>query len=108
MGGATDEEKSRGLSEERQTKLITDWMSWSIRNGASITAHGGPLGKTLKITTKGATEMKNAVTGYIRIQAESHEEAAKLFLDHPHLTLFAGNWIEIMEQIPTPGSMNKV
>ncbi len=36
-------------------------------------------------------------------EAESHEAAAKLFLSHPHFSIFPGDSIEIMECLPIPG-----
>ena len=36
------------------------------------------------------------------VQAESHEAAAKLFLNHPHFTIFPGDGVEIMECLPIP------
>jgi hypothetical protein len=36
------------------------------------------------------------------VQAESQEAAAKLFLKHPHFTIFPGESIEVMEIMPIP------
>lgn len=33
---------------------------------------------------------------------ESHEEAAKLFISHPHFKIFPGESVEIMECLPMP------
>jgi hypothetical protein len=35
--------------------------------------------------------------------AESHEVAAKLFLNHPHFAIFSGDNIKVMECLPIPG-----
>jgi len=37
------------------------------------------------------------------VQAETHEAAAKLFLNHPHFSIFPGDSIEVMENLPIPG-----
>jgi hypothetical protein len=47
--------------------------------------------------------MKNALTGYVIVQAESHAAAAQLFENHPHFTIFPGDSVEIMECLPLPG-----
>ena len=36
-------------------------------------------------------------------KAESHEAAARMFEDHPHVTIFPGDSVEIMECLPMPG-----
>jgi hypothetical protein len=40
--------------------------------------------------------------GYTVVRAESQEEAAKMFLGHPHFTIFPGDGVEIMECLPIP------
>ena len=40
--------------------------------------------------------------GYVVVQAESHEAAAKMFEGHPHFTIFPGDSVEIMECLPIP------
>ena len=63
---------------------------------------GGPLGKTKRVAENGTTDIKNSMTGYVIVQAESHEAAAKLFEKHPHFTIFPGDSVEIMECLPLP------
>jgi hypothetical protein len=36
------------------------------------------------------------------VLAESHEGAAKLFLNHPHFMIFPGDPVEIKECLPIP------
>jgi hypothetical protein len=38
------------------------------------------------------------------VEAESQDEAARLFLNHPHFTIFPGEGVEIMEILPGPGT----
>jgi len=64
---------------------------------------GGPLGKTKSISSAGIADIRNAMTGYSLIKAESHEAAAKLFENHPHFTIFPGDAVEVMECLPIPG-----
>jgi hypothetical protein len=37
------------------------------------------------------------------VQAESADDAAKLFIDHPHFTVFPGESVEVIECLPMPG-----
>jgi hypothetical protein len=65
---------------------------------------GGPLGKTKKTSKAGVSDTRNNVAGYIVVEAESHDTAAKLFENHPHFTIFPGDSVEIMECLPIPGA----
>jgi hypothetical protein len=49
------------------------------------------------------TDTRNNIAGYVVVRAESHEAAAKLFLNHPHFSVFPGDAVEIMEVLPIPG-----
>ena len=72
-------------------------------HGAVIVDSGGPLGKTKKASEQGVSDVKNNLTGFVVVQAESQEAAAKLFLKHPHFSIFPGDSVEIMEVLPIPG-----
>jgi ribosomal protein S17 len=43
------------------------------------------------------------MTGYVVVRAESRQEAARMFENHPHFTIFPGDSVEIMECLPIPG-----
>ena len=36
------------------------------------------------------------------VRADSHEAAAKMFLNHPHFAIFPGDAVEVMEVLPIP------
>jgi ribosomal protein S17 len=36
------------------------------------------------------------------VRAESYDEAAKMFLEHPHFMIFPGDAVEVMECLPIP------
>ncbi len=55
-----------------------------------------------KTSAQGLADTKNNMTGFVIVQAESHDAAARMFLDHPHFTKFPGDSIEIMECLPIP------
>ena len=63
---------------------------------------GSPIGKTKRTDKNGVSDTKNQISGYVIVEAESHEEAAKMFENHPHFTIFPGESIEIMECLPMP------
>jgi hypothetical protein len=65
--------------------------------------NGAPLGKTKLVTKDGIADHRNNLTAYTVVKAESHEEAARMFVGHPHFTVFPGVGVEIMECLPMPG-----
>ena len=87
----------------RQQKGITAWGAWMEKNKGSVVESGAPLGKTKRTGLNGVTDIKNNLTAYLLVQAESHEAAARLFEDHPHFTIFPGEAVEIVECLPVPG-----
>jgi hypothetical protein len=44
----------------------------------------------------GIAEAKNPFCGYLVVEAATADAAAKLFQDHPHITVFPGDGIDIM------------
>ena len=106
LGSAGAMSKWERLSEaerkERQAAGMKAWMDWGTKHGASIVENGGPLGKTKRADAKGVSDVRNDMAAYAIVQAETHEAAAKLFLNHPHFTVFPGEAVEIMECLPIP------
>jgi hypothetical protein len=91
-----------GERRERQAAGFKAWMDWGTANAAAIVDQGSPLGKTKRASPEGVEDIENTLTGYVIVEAESHEAAAKLFEGHPHFTLFPGDSVEIMECLPIP------
>lgn len=109
LGSAAAMERSKWNSKtdaERQqihTAGVKAWGDWMRTNHAAVIDSGGPLGKTKRAAPEGISDTKNALAGYVILQAESHEAAAKLFEGHPHFTVMPGDSVEIMECLPIPG-----
>ncbi|WDI30192.1 hypothetical protein PUV54_09490 [Hyphococcus flavus] len=89
--------------KKREEKGMKAWMDWGATHASATVVEGGPLGKTKRASTDGITDIKNNLSGYIVIEAASHDEAAKMFENHPHFTIFPGDAVEIMECLPIPG-----
>jgi len=94
------DEKARQSKQQEGGKA---WHNWIEKNQKSIVELGSPLGKTKKVSGKGVETITNLMTAFTVVQAETHDEAAKLFLNHPHFSIFPGDSIEIMECLPIPG-----
>jgi hypothetical protein len=92
-----------GKRKELEATGIKAWMEWGQTHAAAIVEMGSPLGKTKRTSAQGISDIKNSMTGYVVVQAESHEAAAKLFENHPHFTIFPGDSVEIMECLSVPG-----
>ena len=92
-----------GKRKQREASGIKAWGDWMMANKAAIVEQGGPLGKTKRTAAQGISDIKNSMTGYVVVQAESHEAAARMFVNHPHFTIFPGDSVEIMECLPIPG-----
>jgi hypothetical protein len=88
--------------KERQRSGMEAWMRWGKDHEKSIVDTGTPVGKAKRVDANGVSDTKNMITGYVIIEAESHEAAARLFADHPHFSIFPGEAVEIMECLPMP------
>lgn len=86
----------------REAEGMRAWMTWGEKNAAAILDQGAPLGKTKRASPEGLEDIKNVMVGYVLLQAESHEAAAKMFEGHPHFSIFPGDSVEIMECLPLP------
>ena len=80
---------------EQQKEGMIEWRKWMETHKDMLTDMGAPLGKTKRVTSSGVTDAKNDVGGYSIVQAESHEEAAKLFQDSPHFQI-PGGYIDVV------------
>lgn len=94
------------LSEpERQAKVgegMKAWQAWMEKNQAAIVDHGGPLGKTKRVSNDGVKDVTNELAAFVIVRAPSHEAAAKMFEGHPHFAIFPGEAVEVMPLLPVP------
>jgi hypothetical protein len=90
--------------KESEAAGMKAWGDWMVSHKAVIVESGGPLGKTKRVAAEGVSDTKNSLAGYVIVQAESHEAAARMFENHPHFAIFPGEAVEIMECLPIPGA----
>ncbi|PZO52870.1 MAG: hypothetical protein DCF16_08335 [Alphaproteobacteria bacterium] len=88
--------------KEREIAGMKAWGDWQEKQKPIIIDEGSPLGKTKRTDTNGVSDITNTIAGYIIIEAESHEAAARLFENHPHFSIFPGDAVEIMPCNPMP------
>jgi hypothetical protein len=94
----TPPEKMKAASEE----MMGAWKKWMTDHEKNLVAKGGPLGKTKRVTAKGVSDARNDLNWYLILEAESHEAAAKMFADNPHLKIPESS-VEVMEIPDRPG-----
>lgn len=87
---------------ERQAMGIRQWHAWAERHASIIVDQGGPLGRTKAASPAGISDVRNNMTGYVIVRAETHDQAVRLFEGHPHFTIFPGTSVEVMECLPVP------
>ena len=94
---------SEAERRKREAAGIQAWHQWGADHAGAVVEQGGPLGKTLRASRDGVSPSRNALTGFVVVEAESHEAAARMFEGHPHFAIFPGEAVEIMEVMPIPG-----
>lgn len=87
----------------REASGMKAWLDWNTVHASAIVDQGGPLGKTKRTSAEGVADIRNNLAGYVVVEADSHEAAARLFERHPHFAIFPGDSVEIMECLPIPG-----
>ena len=77
------------------------WTAWEERHADSFFDRG-MVGKTLRVTRNGIAPATNAICGYLVVEAESIEAAARMFENHPHFSVFPGDGVDIMPLLTDP------
>jgi len=88
----------------KEQEGMAAWKAWVEKHQGAISAMGGPLGKTKKVSAGGIEDVTNQMAAFTVVRADSHEAAAKMFENHPHFSIFPGEAVEIMPVLPIPGA----
>ena len=78
------------------------WEEWCKRNAAAIVATDVMVGKTRRVTKSGIADAQNQIVGFLIVEAADIAAAAGLFQDHPHITVFPGDGIDVMPVVTGP------
>lgn len=92
------------MAPERMAEGMAAWGQWMADHAGVLVEHGGPLGKTKAASRAGISDVRNNVAGYVVVSADSHEDAVKMFENHPHFAIFPGDRVEVMQVMPIPGA----
>lgn len=95
------------LDKNTQKDLFQKGMDiqtkWLEKYKDQIILDGGTLGESTKLVDKeGIQDIPSKMGHFFIVKANSHEEAAEIFKDHPHFSVFPGDGIEILERTSTP------
>ena len=96
--------RARPKSEQDATDTagLKAWQAWSKRNAAAIVATDVMVGKTKRVKKSGIADAQNQIAGFVIVEAADITTAAGLFRDHPHITVFPGDGIDIMPDVTGP------
>ena len=78
------------------------WEQWRKRNATAIVGTDVMVGKTRRVTRSGIADAQNQIAGFLIVEAADIAAAAGLFQDHPHLTVFPGDGIDVMPDVTGP------
>jgi len=98
------ENLSEAEKSERAGRAMAAWGAWVEAHKGAIVDRGAPLGKTLLAGPEGIAPTRNAITAYVIVEAASHGDAAAMFENHPHFSIFPGTGVEIMQCLAMPGA----
>ncbi|NMA97718.1 MAG: hypothetical protein GX970_06340 [Phyllobacteriaceae bacterium] len=91
--------KFRAMAKAEQdavdAKSVTEWGAWEKTHAAKL-GETHMVGKTLRVTKAGTAPATNTICGYVLVEAETIDDAAKIFPEHPHIQTFPGDAIDIM------------
>jgi hypothetical protein len=80
---AKTDRETRAHAEE---KMKADWDRWMGEHANKIMLTEA-AGKTKAVNSIGITDTRNDIMLYSIVEEESHDAAAKIFAQHPHLTI---------------------
>jgi hypothetical protein len=102
MAPMAEIDKFRTSSSPERLKEVNDsWMKWVKAHEKSLVDRGSPTGKNKRVSKDKVQDVRNEVIGYSVVQAETHEEATKIFKDAPNLQI-PGAYVEVLEHFELP------
>lgn len=82
------------IRQPAEKKMQEEWGKWMSEHADMIVSTEAG-GKTKRVTASGVSDTKNDIILCSFVEAESHEAAAKVFENHPHLQIPQSS-IEVM------------
>ncbi len=91
----------KAMDKEDMKEGMQEWNAWFTAHASMTVDKGSSLGKTKRVDMQGIADGKNELIGYMVVEAQSIEEAAKMFTDHPNAKM-EGCSVEVMEVLDLP------
>ena len=89
------------IRQAEEQKMQVAWRKW-MGEHAKMNISTEAVGKTKRVTASGVSDTKNDIILCSFVEAESHDAAAKVFENHPHLQI-PQSAIEVMSVRPMSG-----
>ncbi len=70
---------------------------WDMLNKNFVIDEGHSLGNVKQVDESGVKTIPKKQGKYMVVEAESHEAASRIFLNHPHFSFFPGDGVEVIE-----------
>lgn len=84
--------------KDREQSGFIALKNWLEKFGDQIEFDSGLLSNCTKVVDDSGVREAPSLKGRLLVlRASSHEEAARLFVDHPHFRIFPGDGVEILE-----------
>ncbi len=98
----TYDEMMKNPDPAKQKEGMDAWGAWMEKHKASFAMDvNTPVGKNKRVTADGIKDMRNEITGICIVEAESHEDAAKIFADNPELKT-PGAYVDVLTWVEMP------
>ena len=85
--------------KDRTSRGFEAQEKWNQKYKGQIISESGDLGKVISVNKSGGQSIPSKMGKFMVVQAESLDEAASMFLDHPHFAIFPGDGVEIIEYL---------
>lgn len=96
----------RALPKSEQEAIDTAglqaWEAWRNKHAVAIVGTDVMVGKTKRVSKTGIVDARNQIAGFVIVEAADIAAAAGLFQNHPHITVFPGDGIDVMPVVSAP------
>jgi hypothetical protein len=92
-------QKPEAERKEAEDKMRKEWDEWTASHSSLFVDGPAGTGKTKSVSESGVADTKNDIMLYGIIEANSQDEAANMFVGHPHFGIPQAT-IEVMEINP--------
>ena len=78
------QKKPEAERKPAEDQMMREWREWMTSHAKLFSDKGAGVGKTKRVTADGVADRRNDIMLYQIVQANSADEAATMFVGHPH------------------------